>query len=179
MNRVAIYTISLFLLFINQAISQNYNDLKEINSQIWNKFSKSFETVDYQLFESLHSDDLIRVNGGDYKSIRNKEAYLEGYKNRWSNQALRQSISFRFLERVCKDGMASERGIYKFIINPGSENQKLYYGVFHVILRKEDNLWKILIDYDSSENESINEIEILYKEAFALDDFDRNIKKSG
>ncbi|GAA3589107.1 hypothetical protein GCM10022396_02940 [Flavivirga amylovorans] len=155
------------------ATSQNINDLKEINSQIWNNFSKSFETLNYELFESLHSKDLIRVNGGDYKSIRNKEAYLEGYKSRWSNPVLSQTISFRFSERICKDGMASERGVYKFTMNPRTENQKIYYGKFHVILRKENGLWKILIDYDSSENESINETETLYQNTFAVDDFEK------
>ncbi|TGV01663.1 YybH family protein [Flavivirga rizhaonensis] len=174
MNRLSACIISLLLLFSNKAISQNINDLKEINTQIWSNFSKSFETLDYELFESLHSKDLIRVNGGDYKSIRNKEAYLEGYKSRWRNPVLSQSISFRFLERICKDDMASERGVYKFTINPRTENQKIYYGKFHVILRKEDNLWKILIDYDSSENDLISETEALYKNAFALDNFEKD-----
>lgn len=173
MKRLTTYIVYLLVLLSTDAISQNINDLKDINSQIWSNFTKSFENLDYQLFESLHSNDLIRVNGGDYKSIRNKEAYLEDYKNRWENASLKQTITFRFLERISKNGMASERGVYKFTINPGSETQKLYYGKFHVILRKKEGLWKILIDYDFSENESINETEILYKEAFAQNDFDK------
>ncbi|MDO5970181.1 nuclear transport factor 2 family protein [Flavivirga aquimarina] len=173
MKRLPTYIISLLLLISNKAISQNINDLKDINSQIWSNFSKAFETVDYQLFESLHSNDLVRVNGGDYKSIRNKEAYLEGYKERWKNSSLKQTISFRFFERIYKDGLASERGIYKFTINPGEKNQKSYYGKFHVILRKEEGHWKILVDYDSIENESINEAS--YNNCFALNDFE-NIK---
>lgn len=162
--------ISLFFLLGSKTMSQNINDLKDINSQIWSNFTKSFETLDYQLFESLHSNDLIRVNG-DIKSIKTKEAYLKGYKNRWENGSLKQTISFRFLERISKDSMSSEHGIYKFTRDLDTQNEKSYYGKFHVILKKEENLWKILIDYDSTENESINEIP--YNNAFALDDFDK------
>ena len=151
-------------------MSQNSSDLKDINFQIWNNFTKSFETLDYQLFESLHSNDLIRVNK-DIKSIKTKDLYLNGYKNRWGNAFLKQTISFRFLERFSKDGISSERGIYKFTRDLNTENEKSYYGKFHVILKKEENLWKILIDYDSTENESINEVH--YNNAFALDDYEK------
>ncbi len=171
MNRLLTCFICLIIFSSNKTISQNVNDLNDINSQIWNNFTKSFETLDYQLFESLHSNDLIRVNGGDYKSIRHKDDYLGNYKSRWENNSLKQTISFKFLERISKDGIASERGFYKFTINPDSENQKSYYGQFHVILRKEENLWKILVDYDSTENESIDEVS--YNNAFAMDDFEK------
>ena len=87
--------ISLFFLLGNKTMSQNINDLKDINSQIWSNFTKSFETLDYQLFESLHSNDLIRING-DIKSIKTKETYLKGYKNRWGNGSLKQTISLDF-----------------------------------------------------------------------------------
>ncbi|NMH89430.1 DUF4440 domain-containing protein [Flavivirga algicola] len=171
MNRLLICFICLIILSGNKTIAQNIDDLKDINVQIWSNFKKSFESLDYKLFESLHSNDLIRVNGGNYKSIRNKDAYLGNYKERWKNNSLKQTISFRFLERISKDGMASERGFYKFTINPDSENQKSYYGKFHVILRKEESLWKILIDYDSTENESIDEVS--YNNAFAMNDFEK------
>ncbi|MDD7887402.1 nuclear transport factor 2 family protein [Flavivirga sp. 57AJ16] len=170
MKLLATYIVSLFFLFSNSSIAQNINDLKDINAQIWTNFSKSFKTLDYKLFESLCSDDLIRVNK-DIKSIKTKEAYLNGYKNRWENASLKQTISFRFLERFSKNGIASERGIYKFTRDLNTGNEKSYYGKFHVILKKEGNLWKILIDYDSTENESINETH--YHDAFALDDFEK------
>ncbi|MDO5981175.1 DUF4440 domain-containing protein [Flavivirga spongiicola] len=170
MKLLTTYIISLFLLLGSKTIAQNINDLEAINSQVWSNFTKSFESLDYQLFESLHSNDLIRVNK-DIKSIKTKEAYLNGYKNRWENTSLKQTISFRFLERFSKDGMSSERGIYKFTRDLNTENEKSYYGKFHVILKKEENLWKILIDYDSTENESINETH--YNNAFALDDFEK------
>ena len=44
-------------------------------------------------------------------------------------------------------------------------------GKFHVILVKVDNLWKLLVDYDSNEDNTINEKS--YKSAFAIDDFEK------
>ncbi len=36
-----------------------------------------------------------------------------------------------------------------------------YFGRFHVVLRKENSIWKILVDTDSSENGTISEKDFL------------------
>ena len=52
--------ITLFLLsYVLQA--QENKCLKTINDQIWSNFTKAFETFDYELFSSLHSENLVRV----------------------------------------------------------------------------------------------------------------------
>jgi len=99
------------------------------------------------------------------------EAYLNGYIPRWENATNSQTISFRFLERICNNDKASERGIYKFTVHLNSDKEQSYYGKFHVILSKEESVWKILVDYDSSENKTINEVS--YSNAFAIDDFEK------
>jgi hypothetical protein len=38
---------------------------------------------------------------------------------------------------------------------------KSFYGRFHAVLRKEEGVWKILVDTDSSENNSISEKDYL------------------
>ena len=45
------------------------------------------------------------------------------------------------------------------------------YGKFHVFMRKMDNIWKIIVDYDSNEHDTINEQSFL--SAFAIDDFEK------
>jgi hypothetical protein len=52
--------------------AKNSEELQNINSQIWSNFTKAFEALDYELFDSLHSENLVRV-GGDYKTIRDKK----------------------------------------------------------------------------------------------------------
>ncbi|MCF7561676.1 nuclear transport factor 2 family protein [Sabulilitoribacter multivorans] len=169
MKILTIY-ISLFLCFGNIVTSQETNHLKAINTDVWSPFTKAFETFDYILFASIHSEDLVRVSG-DSKNVKGKTTYIEGYKKRWVNKNSNQTISFRFLERIANDISASERGIYKLTVNPNTANEQSYYGKFHVILRKENGTWKLLVDYDSSESNTINETS--YNEAFAIDDFDK------
>lgn len=163
----------LFLLLTETITSQNTDNLKAINADLWQNFTKAFEELDYNLFASLHCDNMIRVSG-DAKTIKNKAEYIDGYKNHWKDKKIHQTISFRFLERICDANKASERGIYKLTIKPNTENEKSYYGKFHVILKKENEIWKILMDYDSSEKNRINEES--YLEAFDIEDF-KDFKK--
>ena len=160
----------LFLVISNSTFCQNKEYFKAINTHIWENFTKAFETHDVALFSSLHTEDLVRVSG-DGKTIREKTAYIEGYKTRWQNKPVPQTISFRFLERICNGKQASERGIYKLTRYPNTPDEVSYYGKFHVILKRESNLWKIQVDYDSSEQNTIDET--TFKSAFALYDFER------
>jgi hypothetical protein len=50
-----------------------------------------------------------------------------------------------------------EVGIYKVITTDKIGNTHTFYGRFHVALRKENGTWKILVDTDSSEGNSIDE----------------------
>jgi len=158
------------ICFVLQIQAQNNKCLNEINNQVWSNFTKAFETFNHELFGNLHTKNLVRV-GGNSKLLRNKTDYINGYATRWKTNKTPQTISFRFLERICNDIKASERGIYKLTVNNGLPNQQSYYGKFHVILVKVDNLWKLLVDYDSNEDNTINEKS--YKSAFAIDDFEK------
>ena len=165
--------LKLFLIFSFVAAylpAQDNKCLIEINDQIWANFTDSFETLDYELFGSLHAEDFIRASGGS-KSLQSKSSYIDGYESRWENSSMKQTISFRFLERFCDNERASERGIYQLTIYPGTEKERSFYGKFHVILVKSNDAWKILIDYDSDEGNTINKTS--YDEAFSIDDFER------
>lgn len=167
----SIYTTFIVFVFISfQGIAQNANELQVINSQIWSSFSRSFETLDYSLFESLHHDDFTRISG-DSKQIKNKETYINGYVQRWKNSDTKQTISFRFLERFYNEDHASERGIYDLKINPNTDLEKSYYGKFHVVLTKVNGTWKILVDYDSSEGKTIGQDS--YQAAYSIDDYEK------
>ena len=162
--------IFFFMIISSISYCQNKEILKSINNEIWEPFTKAFETSDYNLFGSLHSEELVRVNGNG-KRIQNKESYINGYKTRWENNKLNQTISFRFLERIVNEQSASERGIYKLTLNPGTNQEQSYYGKFHVILKIENNIWKILVDYDSTEDNSITEMS--YNNAFEMNDYNK------
>ena len=169
MNRLNIF-IFLFVIMSSVSYCQNKEVLKSINKEIWEPFTKSFETFDIELFESLHSNDLIRVSA-DGRNIKKKDTYIDGYNRRWTKTSIEQTISFRFLERLNSFDIASERGIYKLTMNPNTEQEKSFYGKFHVIMKKEQETWRILVDYDSSESNTINSDS--YYKAFAQDDFEK------
>ncbi|TBN04367.1 nuclear transport factor 2 family protein [Hyunsoonleella flava] len=164
------FFVCIFLFATHAAKAQNHETLKSINLEVWSSFTKAYETLDFNLFASIHSDSLIRISGNS-KHIKNKMEYIEGYKSWWKDASLNQTISFRFLERIQNGEKASERGIYKLTQNAKTSDEKSYYGKFHVIHIKENGVWKILVDYDSNENDSINESS--YQSAFAIDDFSK------
>ena len=161
----------LFVLFFAcfSITAQENKCMKDINAQIWDNFTKSFETYDHKLFGSLHANNFVRASGSS-KSLKNKKVYIEGYANRWQKPGSAQTISFRFLERFCDDKNASERGIYRLTINPNSDNERSFYGKFHVVLINNGD-WQFLFDYDSSEGNTINKDS--YNSAFAIDDFEK------
>jgi len=165
-----VVSIATFLLMQTQGVSQSTDCIKNINAHIWSNFTISFETFDHELFESLHAEDFIRANGNS-KSLKDKKAYIDGYLKRWESPKTKQTISFRFSERFCNGKTASERGIYKLTINPDKPTEKSFFGQFHVIIIKVKNQWKLLVDYDSDENNTINEDS--YNSAFALDNYEK------
>ncbi|MDT0557550.1 hypothetical protein RM697_02745 [Ichthyenterobacterium sp. W332] len=160
--------ILLLIFNVNLFAQDKHEALKAINADIWQNFTKAYETLDYDLFASIHDSSLLRVSGNQ-KTIRSFENYMNGYKDRWKTSTRKQTITFRFIERIVNKTNASERGIYKLTINPGKESEESYYGKFHVLHKNINGKWKIIFDYDSTENNSIDESS--YTKAFSINDF--------
>ncbi len=167
--------IIVFLLLFGGVFSfcnaQKQQNLKEIN-MTWSKFYKAFESLDYTLMAEIHSKDLVRVSGG--QRIIDYDTYIANYKSGFERDKTSKqtsNISLRFFERISNDSTASERGIYKLIRNKNTDKEQVYYGQFHVILKKINDEWKITMDYDSSENGTIDEED--FNNAFAIDDFEK------
>lgn len=169
MLKKLIASIVFTVLIFNISNAQKSDNLKAINT-VWAKFYKAFETLDHSLMADIHSKDLVRVSGGN--RIIDYDTYINNYKSgfeRDKKAGQTSEISLRFFERLNNENSASERGIYKLIRNKGTDNEQAYYGQFHVLFKKIDNEWKITMDYDSSEGNTIGEDD--YKKAFAIDNF--------
>ncbi|WGD34312.1 nuclear transport factor 2 family protein [Olleya sp. YS] len=172
MFKKLIFTVVLFIAFTCQSHAQSLDNLKAINYTVWLKFYKAFKTLDYTLMEQIHSKDLVRISGG--KNISDFESYINNYKARFNSDKennISYNISLRFFERINNDSVASERGIYKLMINPNSADPQIYYGQFHVILKKENGEWKIVMDYDSTENNTIDSK--AYNKAYGISETDK------
>lgn len=168
--------IALVFLVIHPVRSQSIENIKQING-IWVKFCQAFDSSDYESFNSIHSTEVMRISS-DANRIMLSEDYMNAnkeYFNNFKNNNIKCEISLRFFERMNNDSFASERGIYKFIFNKGTEKEQIYYGKFHALLVKENGVWRILMDYDSNENNSITGED--YNNAYAMDDFEKFIGK--
>lgn len=158
----------------NGFAQQKTNELALINEQVWSKFYEAFATYNYGLMEEIHHKDLIRISG-DGKSISNKETYINRQKQSFENakeKGERRTIELRFFERFYNETTASERGVYQLTINKGLEDERNFYGQFHVLQKKVLGVWKIFMDYDSSENETVDKAEFdTAKHILELDDY--------
>ena len=166
--------IGLFMSSSISLLSQQEQNLRNINL-VWEKFCNAFADLDYKLIEEIHSKDLVRIAGGS--RIMDYLQYVESYKKRFEKlRAKNESykISLRFFERISNENVASERGIYKLIVNNSKKESKSHYGKFHVIMKKEKGVWKISMDYDNNEQGTINEEDFL--NAYDLLDIEPFIK---
>lgn len=173
-NKLVLFTLFL-VVFTHQGNSQSLNNLKEIN-EIWEKFYQAFDSLDYKPMAEIHSKTLVRISGG--KRIMDYETYINSYKTRFKKAKENNTsneISLRFFERVSNDFSASERGIYKLTITDDQGNKRTYYGQFHVVFKKEDGKWRILVDYDSNEENTIGEKD--YVKAHAINELDKFIQE--
>jgi hypothetical protein len=58
----------------------------------------------------------------------------------------------RFIQRIASTDKAFEVGYYKSTsTNTTTGEKRSGYGKFHVLLRKENGVWKILMDADANE----------------------------
>ena len=157
--------IVIFLLLASSANAQNFQ--KEINDQVWKPFMTTFSEYNSAGFMAVHSLDLIRAPR-DSKSVQNYDEY-KANNEKWDKQGKEskavRSIELRFLERIASATQGYEVGIYKTTVTRSGEKPQSFYGKFHVVLRKEKGVWKILVDSDSSEGGTINEASFLQASA--------------
>lgn len=135
----------------------------EINKQVWEPFISAFNNHQADAFMAVHSKDVVR-SPRDGKIVWNWEEYKKSQTegDQQDIQAKRKrTLTLHFTERFANNNLAVEVGVYKtsYLLPDGKTMD--YYGRFHVVLRKENGIWKILVDTDSSENGTITEKDFL------------------
>jgi len=145
--------ICLILVFANAAFSQTGNLQKEINEQVWKPFIKAFNNNDNEAFSAVHSKEVVRVSQDDNQIIGYNEYFKkvpDSVKAKWKDW--KRNIELRFLQRIASGDKAFEVGYYKSSsTNTVTGEKRTGYGKFHVLLRKENGTWKILMDADANE----------------------------
>lgn len=153
--------LSLMILILNPLYSQDYQ--KEIDEQVWKPFIASFHHLDTYGFMSIHSKEVIRSPRAS-KVIMTWDEYFKSmseWNDRCKKNSINVSIELRFTERIASADKAIDVGIYKTTTDEAKQPPRVSYGRFHVVLRKEKSVWKILVDTDSSEGGAIGEKDFL------------------
>ena len=153
--------IVLVLLVIPASIFAQDSE-KEINTQVWKPLLEAYKNFDTEKFMSFYSKDLIRIPEDEKKifgfSEYKKILARENQSNK--NYKIKATMEMRFSQRVDGTTMAQEKGIYKLnIIKDNNGQTATLYGRFLIVLRKENGVWKILVDSDAAENNTTVEKE--------------------
>lgn len=127
---------------------------QQINDQVWKPFIKSFNALDAKGFMDVHSAEMTRVIQDGNKIFGYEEYYRDNEEGNQrtlrSNQ--KRTLELRFIQRIAHDNRGFEVGYYKFTSVQPDGSKRNGYGKFHVLLRKEMGVWKILMDADASES---------------------------
>jgi ketosteroid isomerase-like protein len=153
--------VAIVVLCISSANAQDIQ--KQINDQVWKPFIAGFTNGDTEVFMNVHSKDLVR-SPRDSKKIQTWNEYNEDTQKgneRRKTSGRKSEIELRFTERIASAGQAIDVGIYKTTSIAADGQRRSFYGRFHVVLRVESGVWKILVDMDSSEGGTISEEDFL------------------
>ena len=152
MKRIAVSFV-IFLCCYKIGFSQSDSLQKVINEQVWKPFIKAFNSDDIEALSAVHSKDVIRVIQDDNQVIGYDQYFKKipgSTKAKWIDW--KKNIELRFLQRIASDDKAFEVGYYKTTsTNAVTGEKRTGYGKFHVLLRKEKGVWKILMDADAYE----------------------------
>src|SRR5690348_13812946 len=136
--------------------------VKEINEQVWKPFTQAIMNQDAEKFIAVHSKDLVRAER-DGKKVLSYDQYKTRMDESWPNwkeankkNNVQYTFELRFLERISNETQAFEVGYFKNETITAGE-KRTSYGQFHVALRKENGVWKILVDSDSNNGKTITE----------------------
>ena len=137
-------------LFVSSVSVFAQNTQQDINNQIWKPYIAAYNSFNTEKFMALHSPELVRVSHdeklvlsfAEYKKKINRENQFN------KNYNVKATIDFRFTQRIESLQLAHESGIYKLDIIDNIGKKTTLYGKFEVTLRKENGVWKILVDSD-------------------------------
>ena len=138
------------------ANSQSIQD--QIDRDVWHKFKKAFDADDMDALLEVHVEDVIRINrDGQYILVgKEYEKHLRQSALRNDERGAVRTIDFSFTERIATKGYAYERGFYRASYAAGGQ-ERITYGQFDAILKKEGGVWKIVADSDTSEDGQVRE----------------------
>lgn len=150
MNRISILSIMLFLVLEAKGQTKKTDLLAEIDRDIWITFLNGVNTNNPDMYNSVHSKDFYWVMEGIKTRIMNFQEYVEDaakvMKER-ETRGIKTILDVRFTERNINNEFASERCVVKFVSVEPHKNPVESYGYAQVFSRKENGVWKKVVQY--------------------------------
>jgi ketosteroid isomerase-like protein len=172
MSKSKTLTVLLCVFLLWDSVAQNIQ--KEINDQVWRVQLDAMNSNQADKFMSVMSDDVIQVSYSR-PTITNKEQFHNLARSTYKRiveKKLKRSMEFRFLKRIADGSNAFEDGFYKYELTDEKLAKQVYYGYFQVVLRREGESWKVLVDYDSDNYSGLPVTKELFENAKTLDSYD-------
>ncbi len=133
------------MAFSQSPPKEDYSE--EIDAQVWTPFIEAYATNNAKLFNSIHTNDVLRA--GPWGFLQGEE-YRERNRKHFSRPSPSPvHISFAFEYRVYQGDKAYETGVYRILDIDAAGDSSYHCGSFQVVLRKENDTWKIAQDWDS------------------------------
>ena len=142
----------LVLLLLPAAVMGQGNRTDSIDLQVWIPFMQTYDAYDTDGFLALHHPDVMRVlqDQGDILRYDEYRSSLEAAKERDASQQLTRKLDLHFTERTLQGDRAFEVGYYKVTITNNSGVNRNFYGLFHVVLVRDQGKWLIWMNADTS-----------------------------
>ena len=165
-SKLLFWVLCLAPLVLASGQTQNQRIESEVNEQVWRPFKQSYEERNAKLFNSIHTEDMIRVNKN---GIQTGEEYMLKI-NEWFSreQAAVVTIDFAHEHRYYKKDIGYEVGYFRIKYKVDGRLMNTSYGRFHVRLKKINNVWKIYQDWDTDRIGSEEVTEIFFENATFL-----------
>jgi len=130
-----------------------------INDQVWRPFIQAYNALDADAFLAVHHADAIRIIR-DSDQILPATAYGENIRQNMAaaqQRGMKRHIELRFTERFASADLAFEAGYYKAVSTFSADEQYTFFGRFNVVLRRDNGRWKILLDSDTNDGNTVGD----------------------
>lgn len=166
MKKLLLIIVGSLFFFCSNAQTDSLKWITEINEQVWKPFIAHFISGNKEGFRDVHSKRITRVEI-DRGVVMDYNKYFPpvNANTNQSSKNFQRLFELRFDKRISNGTKAWESGYYKGTILQEGKNPRSYYGRFYVLLEKENNTWKILVDADTGKEAN----EENFNKAFAME----------
>lgn len=156
MKKLLLLAVGSLFFFYSNGQTDSLKWVTEINEQVWKPFIAHFISGNKEGFRSVHSKRITRIEI-DRGVVLDYDKYFPPINPNAKppGQSYKRLFELRFDKRISSGTKAWESGYYKGTILQEGKEPRSYYGRFYVVLEKENDGWKILVDADS--NKEANE----------------------